>query len=94
MVAYNWVIMKTVGVAGLAAFTIIGYVAYVFNMVIIGFGQSASPLISFAYGAQDLELSKTVRKKTTSNPFSSTGRQQRGVLQFLTSRTYFGTIFV
>jgi Na+-driven multidrug efflux pump len=64
MFAYNWVIMKTVGVAGLAAFTIIGYVAYVFNMVIIGFGQGASPLISFAYGAQDGELSKTVRKKT------------------------------
>ncbi|MCB8818025.1 MATE family efflux transporter [Desulfosporosinus shakirovi] len=64
MFACNWVIMRIVGVAGLAAFTIIGYVAYVFNMVIIGFGQGASPLISFAYGAQDLELSKTVRKKT------------------------------
>jgi Na+-driven multidrug efflux pump len=42
--------MRTAGVAGVAAFTIIGYVAYLFSMVIIGFGQGASPLISFSYG--------------------------------------------
>jgi len=64
MFAYNWVIMRTAGVAGVAAFTIIGYVAYLFNMVIIGFGQGASPLISFSYGAKEIELSKTIRKKT------------------------------
>lgn len=64
MFAYNWVIMKVAGVSGVAAFTIIGYVAYLFGMVIIGFGQGASPLISFTYGAGELELSKTIRKKT------------------------------
>jgi Na+-driven multidrug efflux pump len=47
-----------------AAFTIVGYVAYLFNMVIIGFGQGASPLISYSYGAKEFELSKTIRKKT------------------------------
>ncbi|WP_054692988.1 MATE family efflux transporter [Syntrophomonas palmitatica] len=64
MFAYNWVIMKTAGVAGVAAFTIVGYVAYLFNMVIIGFGQGASPLISFSYGAKELNLSQTIRKMT------------------------------
>ncbi|PKM50300.1 MAG: MATE family efflux transporter [Firmicutes bacterium HGW-Firmicutes-7] len=64
MFAYNWVILRTEGVLGVAAFTIVGYVAYIFSMVIIGFGQGASPLISFSYGAQEIELSKTIRKKT------------------------------
>ena len=64
MFAYNWVIMKTAGVAGVAAFTIVGYVAYLFGMIIIGFGQGASPLISFSYGAEEIELRKTIRKLT------------------------------
>ncbi len=64
MFAYNWVIMRTAGVPGVAAFTIVGYVAYLFGMVIIGFGQGASPLISFSYGAKAIELSQTIRKKT------------------------------
>jgi len=64
MFAYNWVIMRTAGVPGVAAFTIVGYVAYLFGMVIIGFGQGASPLISFSYGAKEIELSQTIRKKT------------------------------
>lgn len=64
MFAYNWVIMRTAGVTGVAAFTVVGYVAYLFSMVIIGFAQGASPLISFSYGAEEIELSKTIRKKT------------------------------
>ncbi len=64
MFAYNWVIIKTVGVSGVAAFTVVGYVAYLFSMIIIGFGQGASPLISFSYGAKEIELSKSIRKKT------------------------------
>ncbi|RDU24367.1 MATE family efflux transporter [Anaerosacchariphilus polymeriproducens] len=64
MFAYNWVIMKNVGVEGVAAFTIVGYIAYLFSMVIVGFGQGASPLISFSYGAKEFELSKTIRKIT------------------------------
>lgn len=65
MFSYNWVIMKKIGVSGVAAFTIVGYVAYLFSMVIIGFGQGASPLISFSYGAGEIELSKRIRKKTS-----------------------------
>jgi len=64
MFAYNWVILRTTGVSGVAAFTVVGYLAYLFNMVIIGFGQGASPLISFSYGAREWDLSKDIRKKT------------------------------
>ncbi|MDD3413463.1 MAG: MATE family efflux transporter [Lachnospiraceae bacterium] len=64
MFAYNWTIMKTVGIPGVAAFTIVGYVAYLFGMVIVGFGQGASPLISFSFGAKEIELSKVIRKRT------------------------------
>ena len=63
MFAYNWVIMKRIGVDGVTAFTIVGYIAYAFSMVVIGFGQGVSPLISFTYGAKDKELAKSIRKK-------------------------------
>ena len=62
--AYNWVIMRFIGVTGVAAFTIVGYTAFLFSMVIIGFGQGASPLISFSYGAEEFALSTVIRKKT------------------------------
>lgn len=64
MFAYNWVILKYVGVDGVAAFTIVGYASYLFSMILLGFGQGASPLISFTYGAQEKRLSIDIRKKT------------------------------
>lgn len=64
MFAYNWVIMKNIGVDGVTAFTIVGYIAYAFNMIVIGFGQGTSPLISFTYGASEENLAKSIRRKT------------------------------
>lgn len=64
MFAYNFVILKSIGVDGVTAFTIVGYIAYMFSMVIIGFGQGASPLISFAYGAKERRLASSIRKTT------------------------------
>lgn len=64
MFAYNLVILKNIGVDGVSAFTIVGYIAYIFSMVIIGFGQGASPLISFTYGAHDYSLTTSLRKIT------------------------------
>ncbi len=64
MFAYNYVIMKRIGVDGVTAFTIVGYVSYLFSMVVIGFGQGSSPIMSFAYGAKDWELAKGIRRKT------------------------------
>lgn len=64
MFAYNYVILKNIGVDGVTAFTIVGYIAYIFSMIIIGFGQGASPLISFTYGAKEHRLAASLRKTT------------------------------
>ena len=64
MFAYNYVILKNIGVNGVTAFTIVGYIAYMFSMIIIGFGQGASPLISFTYGAKEHLLAANLRRIT------------------------------
>lgn len=62
--AYNYVILRNIGVDGVTAFTIVGYICYIFSMVLIGFGQGASPLISFTYGAKEYALARKLRKAT------------------------------
>lgn len=69
--AYNWIIMKTAGVDGVTAFTVVGYAAFFFNMILLGFGQGITPLVSFAGGAGDWKLAKTIRKKTNGYVFLS-----------------------
>ncbi|MEA5085143.1 MAG: MATE family efflux transporter [Lachnospiraceae bacterium] len=64
MFAYNYVILRNIGVDGVTAFTIVGYIAYTFSMVIIGFGQGASPLISFTYGAKEHFIAINLRRIT------------------------------
>lgn len=64
MFAYNFVLMQNIGVDGVTAFTIVGYLSYVFSMVVIGFGQGASPLMSFCYGANEKKLAAALRRKT------------------------------
>lgn len=64
MFAYNYVILRNIGVDGVTAFTIVGYICYIFSMVLIGFGQGASPLISFTYGAKEYSLAADLRKIT------------------------------
>lgn len=77
MFAYNFVIMRRFGADGVTAFTIVGYVSYAFSMVVVGFGQGTSPLISFAYGADEKMLAADIRKRTNRYVFSA------GVLVFL-----------
>lgn len=69
MFAYNFVIMRRAGADGVTAFTIVGYVSYVFSMVIIGFGQGASPLISFCYGAEEKRLAAEIRRRAAQYVF-------------------------
>lgn len=64
MFCYNLVIMRTVGSKGVSAFTVAGYMIYVFSMIVIGFGQGMCPLVSFSYGAKALDVSKDLRKLT------------------------------
>lgn len=91
MFAYNFVIMRRIGADGVSAFTIVGYVAYVFSMVVVGFGQGASPLISFSYGAQEQALARRIRRKTNGMVFLM------GVLIFLLMTMvsgWYGGLFV
>lgn len=64
MAAYNAVVLNKAGVEGIAAFTIIGYVSYIFSMIIIGFGQGIVPILSYSYGAGEKELAIKVRNTT------------------------------
>ncbi len=64
MYAYNIVILKHIGVDGVTAFTIVGYVSYIFSMIIVGFGQGCVPLISFVHGAKDRKTELSLRKIT------------------------------
>ncbi len=63
MFAYNFVIMRKIGADGVTAFTIVGYVAFAFNMVVTGFGQGACPLIGFCRGAGEKALAVGIRKR-------------------------------
>lgn len=60
----NAVIMNRMGLLGVAAMTLIGYTGYVFNMIVIGFGQGVGPMFSFSYGAEALDIGKRLRKHT------------------------------
>lgn len=64
MFAYNYVILRQTGVAGVTAFTVVGYTSYMFEMVVTGFGQGSSPLASFAYGAGERPLARRIRQRT------------------------------
>lgn len=64
MAAYNFVIMRRIGVDGVTAFTVVGYTTYVFSMVVCGFGQGMAPLSSFVYGAKEKLLARKLFSRT------------------------------
>ena len=91
MFAYNFVIMRQIGVDGVTAFTIVGYTAYAFSMVIVGFGQGSSPLISFCYGAGENMLASDIRKRTNRYVF---GAGAAVFLLMALSADWYGGLFV
>lgn len=68
MFAFNYVLMKYVGVDGVAAFTIMGFVVYGYSMVCIGFGQGISPIVSICWGAKEKETA-TIRSAVSQTRF-------------------------
>ena len=50
---FNYVLMKRIGIDGVAAFTIAGYVSFFQNMILTGIAQGINTLISYSYGARD-----------------------------------------
>lgn len=91
MFGYNLVILKNIGVDGVTAFTIVGYIAYVFSMIVIGFGQGISPLVSFTYGAQEKELAKSIRRRTNTYVF---GIGVAVILLMMFSSGWYSSIFI
>ena len=62
MMAFNYVLMKYVGEEGVAAFTILGFAVYGYNMITIGFGQGLSPIVSVLWGKNEREEARNMRK--------------------------------
>jgi len=52
---FNLVIIRNIGINGVAAFTIVGYISLIQYMVLTGIAQGIHPLISYSYGAKDSE---------------------------------------
>lgn len=65
MFLLNYVVLKRMGLVGVAGMTIIGYSKYIYDMVTIGFGQGISPMISFSFGAKAYDVGERLRKKTS-----------------------------
>jgi len=65
MLFMNYVILKRLGLMGVASMSIIGYSRYIIEMIIIGFGQGISPMISYSYGAGAFDVGEKLRKQTS-----------------------------
>lgn len=55
---FNYVILKRIGVDGVAAFTIVGYVSFLQYMILTGIGMGVNTLVSYSFGARDREAIK------------------------------------
>ncbi len=53
---FNYVIIGRIGVGGVAAMTIVGYVSFIQNMVLTGIAVGVHPLISYHYGANNRKI--------------------------------------
>lgn len=58
--SYNLALMAHMGAMGVSAYSIVMYIASIFGMVLMGVVQGAQPLMSFHYGAGDLDDVQTV----------------------------------
>jgi putative MATE family efflux protein len=52
----NWVLLRRIGISGVAALTIVGYVSFVQNMILTGIAIGIHPLISYYFGAKNREI--------------------------------------
>ncbi|WP_053955032.1 MATE family efflux transporter [Inediibacterium massiliense] len=55
MYLFNFIIIKRIGINGVAAFTIVGYISLIQYMILTGIAQGIHPLISYSFGAKDRE---------------------------------------
>lgn len=68
MFLFNTALMKIAGEGGIAAFSIINYIAQVGYMVLFGIADGVRPIISYNYGAGNSErVSKILKASTIAN---------------------------
>ncbi|MGL4912253.1 MAG: MATE family efflux transporter, partial [Romboutsia sp.] len=68
MFLFNTALMKIAGEGGIAAFSIINYIAQVGYMVLFGIADGVRPIISYNYGAENTErVSKILKASTIAN---------------------------
>ncbi|MCX7711086.1 MAG: MATE family efflux transporter [Clostridia bacterium] len=51
--AFNWILLKRMGVNGVAAMTIVGYISFIQNMILTGIAIGIHPIISYSFGAKN-----------------------------------------
>lgn len=65
MFLFNTALMKLAGEGGIAAFSIINYIAQVGYMVLFGIADGVRPIISYNYGAENRERVSKILKAST-----------------------------
>ena len=63
-VLYNTQLMKIAGENGVAAYSTIMYVNFIFVAIFLGYSLGSAPIISFHYGAGNHDELKNMRKKS------------------------------
>lgn len=63
-ICYNIQLMHYIGEAGVAAYGIIMYVAFIFAAIYIGYNICVTPIIGFNYGAKNYDELKSLLKKS------------------------------
>lgn len=61
---FNILTLKYFGNSGVAAISVILYVNFLFSSIFIGFASGVAPLLSYHYGAQNIEVLKKITKYT------------------------------
>ena len=63
-ICYNWQLMRYIGADGVSAYGIVMYVGFTFAAVFIGYNLGVSQLISYNYGARNLDEMKSLLRKS------------------------------
>ena len=64
-ILYNIQLMRRIGEAGVAAYSVMMYVDFVFVAAFIGFSMGSAPIVSYHYGADNRRELKSVFRKST-----------------------------
>lgn len=64
-ILYNYILLDIAGSDGVAAYGAIMYVGFIFAAITIGFTSGSAPIISFHYGAENLDELKNLFRRCT-----------------------------